>query len=60
LALAQQGERMRRIGVIFPINSELAQAYHAAFIQGLEQSGWIEGRNVHIDARFRRQCPRDT
>jgi putative ABC transport system substrate-binding protein len=52
MALAQQGERMRRIGVISPANRQLAEAGHAAFVQGLEQLGWIEGRNVHIDARW--------
>ena len=28
------------------------QARHAAFLQGLQQLGWTEGRNVHIDARW--------
>ena len=48
---AQQGERMRRIGVISPNNDRPARARHAAFFQGLQQLGWTEGRNVHIDAR---------
>src|SRR5262245_32792049 len=49
---AQQGERMRRIGVISPNNDRPARARHAAFFQGLQQLGWTEGRNVHIDARW--------
>jgi ABC-type uncharacterized transport system substrate-binding protein len=51
-ARAQQGERIRRIGVLTPANDQAAQARHAAFIQGLQQLGWIDGRNVHIDARW--------
>ena len=49
---AQQGERIRRIGVISPNNDRPAPARHAAFFQGLQQLGWTEGRNVHIDARW--------
>src|SRR6266705_111141 len=51
-ARAQQAERVRRIGVIWAANDQLAQARHAAFIQGLQQLGWTVGRNVHIDARW--------
>src|SRR5262249_32331739 len=49
---AQQGERMGRIGVISPANDQPSQARYAAFIQGLQQLGWTEGRNVRIDARW--------
>jgi ABC-type uncharacterized transport system substrate-binding protein len=49
---AQQPERMRRIGVIAGANSLIIQGLHAAFFQGLQQLGWTEGRNVHIDVRF--------
>jgi len=51
-ARAQQGSGMRRIGVISPNNDRPARERHAAFFQGLQQLGWIEGRNVHIDARW--------
>ena len=30
------------------------QARLAAFRQGLQQSGWIDGRNIRIDARWSR------
>jgi putative ABC transport system substrate-binding protein len=52
---AQQGERMRRIGVLMPnaaADDPNGQAFHAAFLQGLEQLGWTDGRNVHIDTRW--------
>jgi len=51
-ARAQQAERVRRIGVIASPNDLVMQARHAAFVQGLQQLGWTEGRNVHIDARW--------
>ena len=49
---AQQAERMRRIGVLSATDDPPARARHAAFFQGLQQLGWTEGRNVHIDARW--------
>jgi len=51
-ARAQHAERMRRIGVLSPNNDPPARARHAAFFEGLQQLGWTEGRNVHIDARW--------
>ena len=52
-ARAQQGERVRRIGVIMSLAAEdrETQARHAAFLQGLQQLGWIEGRNARIEFR---------
>src|SRR5262249_14777748 len=53
-ARAQQGERMRRIGVLMPFGEDhpIAQARLAAFLQGLQQLSWIDGRNVRIDYRW--------
>jgi len=51
---AQQGERMRRIGMLTGAassNSEV-QARYAAFLQALQQLGWTEGRNLKVDRRF--------
>src|SRR5262245_12805879 len=48
---AQQGERMRRVGIILPATADDLdfQAFVAAFLQGLGQLGWIVGRNMQID-----------
>jgi len=53
-ARAQQGERMRRIGVLMGIAADdpAGQVRLAAFLQGLQQLGWTEGRNVRIDIRW--------
>jgi hypothetical protein len=53
-ARAQQGERMRRIGVFFPgaADDPEYQARNAAFLQGLGELGWTDGRNVRIDTRW--------
>jgi ABC-type uncharacterized transport system substrate-binding protein len=50
-ARAQQGEQMRRIGVLmsFAADHPESQPRLAAFQQGLQQLGWIDGRNVRID-----------
>ena len=53
-ARAQQGERMRRIGVLMgwsPSDPE-GQARLAAFLQGLQEFGWTVGRNTRIDIRW--------
>src|SRR5260370_38540893 len=53
-ARAQQGERMRRVGVLMPAAADDTdfQARVGAFLQGLAQSGWTIGRNVRIDTRW--------
>jgi putative ABC transport system substrate-binding protein len=53
-ARAEQGERMRRIGVLMngAATATLPQSYVAAFVQGLRQAGWTEGQNLHIDIRW--------
>jgi putative tryptophan/tyrosine transport system substrate-binding protein len=53
-ARAQQGERVRRVAVLTGTRAEDAQNKDrdAAFEQGLQQLGWMPGRNVRIDYRF--------
>ena len=54
VAHAQQSERMRTIGVLFPAapDDPVFQARLAAFHQELALLGWIIGRNVRIDTRW--------
>jgi putative ABC transport system substrate-binding protein len=52
---AQQPERMRRIGVLTSgatADDLDGQLRTAAFLQGLQQLGWTDGRNIRIDYRW--------
>src|SRR5262245_27857409 len=52
-ARAQQSERMRRIGVLMALADDPeGQARIAAFLQGLQQLGWADGRNLQINMRW--------
>jgi putative ABC transport system substrate-binding protein len=51
---AQRGERMRRIGAMMLLaeNDPQQQEWTAAFLQGLQQAGWVDRRNVQIEYRW--------
>ena len=53
-ARAQQGNRVRRIGVLMPWdeNDPGLKRYFAAFTQALADLGWTDGRNVRMDLRW--------
>ena len=53
LASAQQGERVRRVGLLQG-GSDDAQSHpnSSAFAQRLQQLGWVEGQNLRIDYRW--------
>jgi putative tryptophan/tyrosine transport system substrate-binding protein len=53
-ASAQQLERVRRIGLLMQYAEEDAEAQNrlAALRRGLQELGWIEGRNLQIDYRW--------
>ena len=53
-ARAQQGERMRRIGVFMSTVAGDSQslARVGAFLQSLQELGWTDGRNVRIEYRW--------
>ena len=54
VARAQQPEQMRRIGVLMTLakGDPAEQSRYATFLQGLQQLGWTESRNVRIDTRW--------
>ena len=51
---AQQDGAMRRIGVLmaFGEGDPVGEARVAAFREGLQELGWVEGRNIRIDTRW--------
>ena len=53
-ARAQQGERMRRVGVLIALAADDPQSQRrmTAFVQGLQELGWTDGRNIRIDTRW--------
>jgi putative ABC transport system substrate-binding protein len=54
VAGAQPSESMRRVGVLMSTAADdrEGQARIAAFRQGLQKLGWIEGQNVRLDIRW--------
>jgi len=53
-ARAQQPERTRRIGVLIQVaeGDPQARIEVAAFLRGLQELGWSEGRNLRVDTRW--------
>jgi putative ABC transport system substrate-binding protein len=53
-ARAQQAQRMRRVAALMPYtaNDPQSQNRNAAFLQGLQQLGWIVGQNLQIEYRW--------
>src|SRR5262245_12110965 len=53
-ARAQQSERVRRLGVLLTLapDDPAARARQTELVQGLQQLGWVEGRNVTIELRW--------
>jgi putative ABC transport system substrate-binding protein len=54
VARAQQGERVRRIGVLMPLdeNESVVKTWVSTFTQALVDLGWTDGRNVRTDVRW--------
>ena len=52
-AHSQQPDRMRLIGALTGIADEPSfQARYNAFIQGLKELGWTDGRNIRVEYRY--------
>jgi putative ABC transport system substrate-binding protein len=53
-ARAQQGDRVRRIGVLMPFdeNDPEGKLRYSSFTQALADLGWTDGRNVRMDLRW--------
>ena len=51
-ARAQQGNRVRRIGVLLPGDRSPGLPFVSAFTQALAGLGWTDGRNARVDLRW--------
>ena len=53
-ARAQQPDRVRRVGFLTGVNADNPdrRASLKAFVEALGKAGWVEGQNVHIEARW--------
>jgi putative ABC transport system substrate-binding protein len=51
---AQQDGRVRRIGVLMTLAADDPETLRrrAAFVQGLQELGWANGRNLQFDFRY--------
>ena len=54
VARAQQGELVRRIGMLLPATTDDSEypILVKAFVGELQQLGWTDGRNIRIDIRW--------
>jgi putative ABC transport system substrate-binding protein len=54
LAARAQDDRVRRLGVLVNLKAEdpESQARMQAFLRGLREKGWTDGRNIRIDYRW--------
>jgi putative tryptophan/tyrosine transport system substrate-binding protein len=54
IALGQQSEQVRRIGVLSAFNEDdpEAKAYLSEFVRALQELGWSVGRNLRMDVRW--------
>jgi putative tryptophan/tyrosine transport system substrate-binding protein len=54
VARAQQGERVRRVGVLMPFHNDDpdGQAEMAVLRRGLAERGWIEGRTIDVAVQW--------
>ena len=54
VAGAQQRERIRRIGFLTSLGADdpVSLVYLAGLLQGLQEFGWVVGRNVRLDSRW--------
>jgi putative ABC transport system substrate-binding protein len=49
---AQEVKGMRRLGILFGSSTDVTSPFLAAIYKRLSESGWADGRNLHIDVRW--------
>jgi putative ABC transport system substrate-binding protein len=50
--LAQQRGKVWRIGILMPASANTNTHYYRAFVEGLQERGLIEGKNIALEWRF--------
>ncbi len=56
-AVAQQAEKLARVGILDPSTASGSAVLWDAFRQELPKFGWVEGKNITIEYRFAEQKP---
>jgi putative ABC transport system substrate-binding protein len=51
-ARAEQAGDVRRVGVLMVESDPVGQSHLKSFVQKLQELGWTDGRNVHIEVRL--------
>ncbi len=51
-ARAQQRDRLKRLGVLLAFDQATTRGYLSEFRKKLEELGWVDGRNLHMDVRW--------
>jgi putative tryptophan/tyrosine transport system substrate-binding protein len=51
-AHAQSVTKVPRIGLLSPFSPSDTAVWHQAFLRGLEQLGWLDGKNIIIEYRY--------
>src|SRR5262245_29822908 len=49
---SQQAANVPRIGLASPFSASDTTSWHKAFLQGLSQLGWVEGKSIAIEYRY--------
>ncbi len=49
---AQQAAKIPRIGLLSPFSPSVTAVWHQAFLHGLAELGWIDGKNIIIEYRY--------
>ncbi len=51
-ALAQQAAKIPRVGLLSPFTPDDTAPWHQAFLRGLSDLGWVDGKNIAIEYRY--------
>jgi putative ABC transport system substrate-binding protein len=52
VAHAQQAAKIPRIGLLSPFSPANTAIWHKAFLRGLRDLGWVDGKNIAIEYRY--------